>query len=143
MKTDLRSVYSAETFKIHTAKSIADYAKVYGTTPNAILGFEDPAPQPPIGNMQFPEWIPADQIGDLPDGYYHIAYRDNVKIKGEAGKEWINERIAYRQDGKWYSLTGKMHLRFTEIKIIAVAPACASAPAGFTFFLGGAFDDGV
>jgi len=41
---------------------------------------------------------------------------------------------------------GKMPICFSVVSkevLVAVAPACIAAPTGFTFFLGGASDDGM
>lgn len=145
MKSDISSVYSAETNKIHTAISLAEYAKTYATTPNELLGFDASVPTTATGS--FPQWIPADQIDDLPDGFYTLAYcyRENT-TNGEEGLPLIHTRLALLEGDHWYSAMGKIQLCFSAVSkevLVAVAPACIAAPTGFTFFLGGATDDGM
>ena len=141
------SILKMETVSEPDLDELMELCRLYHTTPNAILGFETLAPQPQIGNMQFPEWIPADQIDDLPDGFYTLAYyyRENA-MKGAEGLTLIHTRLALLEGDYWYSAMGKMPICFSVVSkevLVAVAPACIAAPTGFTFFLGGASYDGM
>ena len=119
--------------------------KMYGCTPNDVLGFDSPHPSAAPG--RFPRWIPSDQIDDLPDGFYTLAYyyRENA-TKGAEGLTLIHTRLALLEGDHWYSAMGKVPIYFSPVSkevLVAVAPACIAAPTGFTFFLGGASDDGM
>lgn len=123
-------VVREETSELHTAIGLADRCRQYGTTPNEISGFASPSAPAPIAAT----WIGADQADDLPDGYYVVLYEYEDTITGESGLPLVNHRYAVRLNGAWRSLLSKQPLRFTEERLIAVAPALAP-PEGYTFSL--------
>ncbi len=109
-----------ETANCHTVGSLSKLCKLYGVTPNQILGFGEttsvPAPH---------EWIPAGQIGDLPDGLYFMLYEYKKPYVREDGRPLAQNRAVLRRDGRWHlTPSGKPLAGLSgDEKLVAVLPS--------------------
>lgn len=109
-----------ENTQIHTVHSLKTLCDLYDTTPNRILGFDD------VSDIAAQHaWVPADQIGDLPDGLYFMLYAYSKPYTCENGKALVRTRAVLRRENCWHlTPSGKPWTgRRSEEKLVAVLPA--------------------